>query len=237
MTSKLFSPFALRSLALDNRIVVSPMAQYSASDSGIAGNWHLVHIGSFALSGPGLIIIEAAAVQDCGRITHGCLGLWSDAQIGGLRNVVDFAHAHGSAKVGIQLAHSGRKGSATAPWLKGRELEPHEGCWEIVSASAIAYPGRCTPRALDAGALAELKNDYVAAAGRAQQAGFDLLELHCAHGYLLNSFLSALSNDRAQLWRRHRQSHALSARSVQCDPGRMAGSSPARRARLRHRLD
>jgi 2,4-dienoyl-CoA reductase-like NADH-dependent reductase (Old Yellow Enzyme family) len=196
MTSRLFSPLKLRGLDLDNRIVVSPMAQYSADEGGFAGHWHLVHIGQFAVSGPGLIIMEAAAVQPCGRISRGDLGLWSDEHIDGLRAVTDFTHSHGSARIGIQLAHSGRKGSALAPWLGSAELGPDEGGWDTVSASAIPYPGRRMPHVLDAAGLEQLKADYVSAAQRAHEAGFDLLELHCAHGYLLNSFLSAMSNDR-----------------------------------------
>lgn len=196
MTSRLFSPFSLRGLELDNRIVVSPMAQYSALDGGIAGDWHLMHLGAFAVSGPGLIIMEATGVQPCGRVSPACLGLWSDAQIEGLRHLVDFTQAHGTAKIGIQLAHAGRKASVAPPWLPGGELGPEQGGWQTVGPTGTPYPGRRAPRALDAAALGELKNDYVAATKRAIQAGFDLLELHCAHGYLLNSFLSALSNDR-----------------------------------------
>ncbi|WP_454620994.1 NADH:flavin oxidoreductase/NADH oxidase [Bradyrhizobium cenepequi] len=200
MPTKLFSPFSLRSLQLDNRIVVSPMAQYSALEGGIAGDWHLMHIGSLAVSGPGLIIMEATAVQPCGRVSPVCLGLWSDDQIGGLRRVIDFARAHGTTKIGIQLAHAGRKASVAPPWLTGKELSSAEGGWATVGPSSTPYPGRRAPAALDAAALASLKDDYVAATRRALQAGFDLLELHCAHGYLLNSFLSALSNDRTDAY-------------------------------------
>lgn len=196
MTSRLFSPLTLRGLELDNRIVVSPMAQYSAHDGGIAGDWHLMHIGAFAASGPGLIIMEATGVQPSGRVSPACLGLWSDDQIEGLRRVVDFTHAHGTAKIGIQLAHAGRKASVAPPWLGGKEVGPEDGGWPTIGPSATPYPGRRVPAALDDAALAGLKDDYVAATRRALQAGFDLLELHCAHGYLLNSFLSALSNDR-----------------------------------------
>lgn len=196
MTSRLFSPFSLRDLTLDNRIVVSPMAQYSAENGGVAGDWHLMHIGALAVSGPGLIIMEATGVQPSGRVSPVCLGLWSDDQIAGLRRVTDFSHRHGTAKIGIQLAHAGRKASVAPPWLRGRELGVDEGGWNTVGPSTTPYPDRRSPTALDATALAALKDDYVAATHRAALAGFDLIELHCAHGYLLNSFLSALSNDR-----------------------------------------
>jgi 2,4-dienoyl-CoA reductase-like NADH-dependent reductase (Old Yellow Enzyme family) len=196
MSSRLFSPFSLRGLELDNRIVVSPMAQYSAVEGGVAGDWHLMHIGSLAVSGPGLIIMEATAVQPGGRVSPVCLGLWSDDQIAGFRRVIDFARAHSTTKIGIQLAHAGRKASVAPPWLSGKELSAAEGGWATVGPSPTSYPGRQIPAALDEAALASLTNDYVEAARRAFKAGFDLLELHCAHGYLLNSFLSPLSNAR-----------------------------------------
>lgn len=200
MPSSLFSPFSLRGLQLDSRIVVSPMAQYSAIEGGVAGDWHLMHIGSLAVSGPALIIMEATAVQPSGRVSPVCLGLWSDAQVEGLRRLTDFARAHGNVKIGIQLAHAGRKASVAPPWQSGKELSFDEGGWETVGPSTTPYPGRRTPAALDDAALAKLTADYVAATRRAREAGLDLLELHCAHGYLLNSFLSPLSNDRTDAY-------------------------------------
>lgn len=200
MAPQLFSPFTLRSVELDNRIVVSPMAQYSALEGGIAGDWHLMHIGTFAVSGPSLIIMEATAVQPSGRVSPVCLGLWADDQINGLQRLVDFTHAHGTAKIGIQLAHAGRKASAAPPWTGGRELSPEDGGWATVGLSITPYPGRRPPEALDEAALSKLTSDYVSATKRAALAGFDLLELHCAHGYLLNSFLSPLSNDRTDAY-------------------------------------
>jgi 2,4-dienoyl-CoA reductase-like NADH-dependent reductase (Old Yellow Enzyme family) len=155
-----------------------------------------MHIGGLAVSGSSLVIMEATGVQACGRVSPACLGLWSDEQIGGLRRVTDFTHARGSAKIGIQLAHAGRKASVATPWNGGREVGVDDGGWQTIGPSSTPYPGRSIPTALDAAALNAVKNDFVAATRRALRAGFDLIELHCAHGYLLNSFLSVLSNDR-----------------------------------------
>jgi len=196
MPSLLFSPFRLGGLTLANRIVVAPMAQYSSGPDGLATSWHLMHIGNMAVSGVSLVMMEATAVEAKGRISLKCPGLWNDAQLESLKAVVDFSKQHGGARIGIQLAHSGRKGSIGAPWEKQRVIPFAEGGWQPLSCSAREYPGRPVPHMLDKLELERLKADYVAAAKRADRAGFDVLELHCAHGYLLHSFLSPLINDR-----------------------------------------
>lgn len=197
MTSQLFAPISLRGVTIPNRIVVSPMCQYSAPD-GSASDWHLMHLGKFAVSGAGLLILEATHVEERGRITHGCLGLYSDANESALRRVVDFCRAHGRAKLGIQLSHSGRKGSARLPWIgRGEALPPAEGAWETVAPSSLPHDaGWPAPRALDAEGLQAVKQAHVDAVRRADQIGFDLVEVHIAHGYLLHEFLSPLSNTR-----------------------------------------
>jgi len=196
----LFSPFALRGLTVANRIVVSPMCQYSAQD-GSATDWHLMHLGQFAVSGPGLLIAEATAVSPEGRISPTDLGLYSDANEAALARVVAFCREHGRAALGIQLAHAGRKASSRAPW-KGRGplqgLGPEgEGAWETVGPSAVPFGEDWpAPRALDRAGMDQVVRDFVAATRRAQRLGFDLVELHAAHGYLLHEFLSPLSNRR-----------------------------------------
>jgi 2,4-dienoyl-CoA reductase-like NADH-dependent reductase (Old Yellow Enzyme family) len=197
----LLQPLALRGLELRNRIVVSPMATYSAID-GFASDFHLAHLGRFALGGAGLVMTEATAVTQQGRITHGCLGLWRDEQIAPLRRLTDLLHAQGAA-VGVQLGHSGAKGSSQRPWhgygpLGERDLaERGEGPWPLVAASGEAFEaGFETPTALDEAGMDVLTAAYCAAARRAEAAGFDVIELHCAHGYLLHGFLSPLGNRR-----------------------------------------
>lgn len=195
--AELFSPIALRQLTLDNRIVVSPMCQYSARD-GSATDWHLMHLGQFAVSGCGLVIIEATHVERRGRITHGCLGLYSDENEASLKRVVDFCREHGSARIGMQLSHSGRKGSAKLPWEgRGRPLQDSEGAWGTVGCSGIAYDeGWPAPEALDQPGIDTVIRAHADAAVRAQRIGIDLLELHAAHGYLLHEFLSPITNRR-----------------------------------------
>ncbi len=196
MSSALFSPIELRKTALANRIVVSPMCQYSAQD-GNATDWHLMHLGQFSVSGVGLMFVEATGVEPRGRITPGCLGLYSDDNEQALTRVVEFCRAHGSAKLGIQLGHAGRKASAHVPWRGGGSLAPAEGGWTPVAPSAVAFgDGWPVPAALDRSGLAVVKRAFVDAACRAARLGFDVLELHAAHGYLLHSFLSPLSNTR-----------------------------------------
>lgn len=197
MTAALFSPVTLRGLTLVNRIVAGPMDQYSAT-GGSASDWHLMHLGKLATSGAGLLITESAAVEACGRITHGCLGLYSDENESALARVVRFCREHGSAKLGVQLAHSGRKGSTRLPW-EGRAapLTGEEGAWPTVGCAgqprAAGWP---VPEPLDAAGLARVRDAHVAAVARAARIGFDLVELVMAHGYLLQEFLSPLSNLR-----------------------------------------
>ncbi len=194
----LFTPFTLRNLTLANRIVVSPMCQYSAVE-GVATEWHLVHLGQFALGGAGLVWIEATGVEPRGRITPACLGLWSDAHSKALEPVVAFFRKHGVAKLGIQLAHAGRKASTDVPWKGGKPLA--EGRWETVSASAVPFDeGWPEPRAMDAAAMKEVREAFAAAARRAVACGLDAIEVHSAHGYLLHQFLSPFSNRRADAY-------------------------------------
>ncbi|UOR00431.1 NADH:flavin oxidoreductase/NADH oxidase [Leucobacter allii] len=192
----LFQPIVLRELEIRNRLWVAPMCQYSARD-GIVGDWHLQHLGGLARGGAGLVIMEATAVVPEGRISPRCPGIWDDAQLPGLERVVAAAHAHG-ARIGIQLAHAGRKGS-THPSLPGfpdGSVPESEGGWTTVAPSALAFPGLAEPRALDAEELPGLVRAFADGAARAVAAGFDLVEIHAAHGYLLHEFLSPLSNRR-----------------------------------------
>jgi NADPH2 dehydrogenase len=197
--STLFTPFALRGATFPNRIVVAPMCQYSAVD-GVPGDWHLVHLGQFAMGGPGLIVIEATGVSPEGRITPGCTGLWSDAQEAAFARVAAFCRSVGPAKLGVQLAHAGRKASTAAPWLGGGPLEGPEA-WTTVAPSPIPYlPGWPEPQALDLAGLARLRAGFASAAGRAARLGFDYVEVHAAHGYLLHAFLSPLTNRRTDAY-------------------------------------
>lgn len=197
----LFSEFTLRGLTLRNRLVVSPMCQYSAH-MGLANDWHLVHLGRFALGGFGLIIVEATAVTPEGRISYGDLGLWSDAHIAPLKRIVDFVHAQGAA-IGIQLAHAGRKASNLPPWLGGEKPVGADArradaeFWQPVAPSPIPHAkGSPTPHALDADEIAQTVQAFADATERAQMAGFDVIEIHGAHGYLIDQFLSPLANAR-----------------------------------------
>lgn len=185
----------MRGLQLPNRVVVSPMAQYSAQD-GVATDWHLMHMGTLAVSGAGLVIIEATSIGPDARVSPYCLGLWSDQHEEALGRIIGFCKQHGGARLGIQLMHSGRKGSVGAPWEGQHELSPACGGWRTLSPSAVPYPGRSAPQALTREQLQAVRERYVAAAERADDIGFDLLEIHNAHGYLLHSFLSPLSNVR-----------------------------------------
>ncbi len=200
MASTLFSPMSLRGLTLSNRIVVAPMCQYSATD-GVPGDWHLVHLGQFAQSGPGLIIIEATGAEPQGRITPGCTGLYSDACEAGFARIVTFVRRVGSCKLGIQLAHAGRKGSTAAPWEGGGMLGQEADAWQTESASGVPYlPGWPSPKALDADGMARVTAAFVGAAGRAARLGLDLVEVHAAHGYLLHQFLSPITNRRTDAY-------------------------------------
>ena len=192
----LFSPLTVRSVTLRNRIGVSPMCQYSATD-GFANDWHYVHLGSRAVGGAGLVIVEATAVAPEGRITPGCLGLWSDPHAEPLARIAKFVKAHG-AVAGIQIAHAGRKASAARPWEGGAHLSEAQGGWETIAPSAIPFGGDLpkVPRAMTVADIQRVQNNFVATAKRALAAGFEWLELHAAHGYLFNEFLSPLSNHR-----------------------------------------
>jgi 2,4-dienoyl-CoA reductase (NADPH2) len=192
----LFQPFPIRGVTLKNRIVVSPMCQYSSRD-GLADDWHLVHLGSRAVGGAGLLFVEATAVTAEGRITPGDMGIWSDAHIEPLARIASFVHRVG-AVAGIQLAHAGRKASCQTPWEGGGRLRTAaEGGWEVVAPSAIPFrDDEPPPRALDLAGIQEITAGFAAAARRAVQAGFRVIEIHSAHGYLLHSFLSPLSNQR-----------------------------------------
>ncbi len=196
MNPPLFSPLAMRSLALKNRIVVSPMCQYSA-DNGSANDWHLMHLGQFAMGAAGLLVTEATHVSPAARISPKCLGLYSDDNETQLCCVFNFCREFGVSALGIQLAHAGRKGSAHPPQKGGRPLTADEGAWPTVAPSPLAYaPDWPQPCVLDGAGLAEVTEAFVAAAERAVRIGFDLAELHMGHGYLLHQFLSPLSNRR-----------------------------------------
>lgn len=191
---KLFDPIVIRDLEIKNRAWVSPMCQYSAVD-GVVGEWHHVHLGGFAIGQAGLIMAEATGVVAEGRISIGCPGLYNDEQVAAWAPIVDFAHSRGS-KIGIQLAHAGRKGGTALPWSDHRMATEEEGGWQAVAPSAIAFEGYPEPRALTIPEIQELVKSFGTAAKRALEAGFDLVEIHAAHGYLLHEFYSPLSNHR-----------------------------------------
>ena len=192
----MFTPFRLRDMVVTNRVVVSPMCQYSAED-GLANDWHMVHIGSRALGGAGLIITEMTDVARDGRISPGCAGLYKPEHVAAWKRIVDFVHTNSFAKIGIQLAHAGRKGSTRLAW-EGIDEPLPEGNWPLLAASAIPYlPHSQVPKAMDRADMDRVRDEFVRAAKMADDAGFDLIELHCAHGYLLASFLSPLTNRRS----------------------------------------
>src|SRR5215472_17907564 len=185
MSHALFTPITLRSLTFRNPIGVSPMCQYSSED-GFATDWHLVHLGSRAVGGAGLVIVEASAVLPEGRISSGDLGIWKDEHIPMLARIASFVRSQG-ARAGIQIAHAGRKGSMTPPFGGERLLSPAEGGWTPVAPSAIAFsPRYAVPRALDQAGIDQVVEAFALAARRGLAAGFDLLEIHAAHGYLLH---------------------------------------------------
>jgi 2,4-dienoyl-CoA reductase-like NADH-dependent reductase (Old Yellow Enzyme family) len=196
MSSQLFSPFSLGPLSLRNRIVVSPMCQYSAVE-GNAMPWHRVHLGQLAQSGAGLLFIEATAVEAIGRITPGCLGLYSADNVAALRAVLDDVRSFSDMPVGIQLGHAGRKASSARPWDGGQLLPASQGGWPTVAPSAAPHGAQeAAPQALDASGLERIREAFVQAARHAASLGLQAVELHCAHGYLLHQFLSPLSNQR-----------------------------------------
>ena len=202
MTSRLFSPIRLGTVEFANRLVVAPMCQYSADD-GSANAWHMMHLGSLANSGAGLLIVEATAVERIGRITHGCLGLYSDANEAALRSIVEACRKFGTAKLGIQLGHAGRKASSRRPWEGKTQQDPIDTseAWQQVAPSPISFwPNGPVPHALTTDDIKGLRDAFVLAAQRAVRLGFDLIEVHAAHGYLFHQFLSALSNTRTDAY-------------------------------------
>ncbi len=194
--SQLFSAAKIGELALENRIVIAPMCQYSA-EAGRASSWHRIHLGSLALSGAGLLILEATAVEAIGRISPGDLGLWDDETEAALHTVLADIRAWSPIRLGIQLGHAGRKASCRAPWQGGHQLPASEGGWQTVAPSALGFAEQdVAPTALDDAGLARIKQAFVKSAQRAVRLGIELIEIHAAHGYLLHQFLSPLSNQR-----------------------------------------
>ena len=196
MPSALFSPIKLADLTLPNRVVVAPMCQYSAND-GVGNDWHMTHLGMLANSGAAMLVVEATHVERRGRITHGCLGLYSDDCEAALERIVYHCRRIGTAKLAIQLAHAGRKASVQLPWEGGKALSAAEDAWPTIGPSALPFgPGWHTPRAMTEDDMAHVTAAFTDAAKRALRVGFDAIELHIAHGYLLHSFISPLSNQR-----------------------------------------
>jgi 2,4-dienoyl-CoA reductase-like NADH-dependent reductase (Old Yellow Enzyme family) len=194
--SALFQPIEFRGLRLENRIMVSPMCQYSAKD-GSASDWHVIHLGHLALGGPGILFVEATAINPGARITPGCLGLYSDANEAALARVIRAVRESSGTPLGIQLAHAGRKGSSRTPWEGGTLIPVDEGGWTPVAPSSLPHSeGEPPPHALTKAEIEELKGDFVVATRRAERLGFDAIEIHAAHGYLLHEFLSPLANQR-----------------------------------------
>jgi 2,4-dienoyl-CoA reductase-like NADH-dependent reductase (Old Yellow Enzyme family) len=197
MTPHLFDHFTMRDVTLSNRVVVSPMCQYSAID-GVPNDWHMQHLGSLSMSGAALLMTEATHVEAIGRITPGCLGLWNDEQEAAIKHIVDACHRFTPGlAVGMQLAHAGRKGSSRLPWKGGAGLAADEAPWGTVAPSAQVFDDtRMTPLALDRAGMDRIRMAFVQAAERALRIGIDVLELHGAHGYLMHEFLSPIANAR-----------------------------------------
>ncbi len=191
----LFDPLTIGSVTFQNRVWVSPMCQYSATD-GFVGEWHSAHLNAFATGAPGLIMVEATGVVPEGRISIGCPTIDDDKHAAAFKPMIDFAHSQ-NVKIGIQLAHAGRKGATMRPWDDHRMATPDEGGWQSVSSSAIAFHGYPEPRALTIKEIHQLTQDFVAAAKRAVAVGFDVIEIHAAHGYLMHQFYSPLANTRS----------------------------------------
>lgn len=197
MTSRLFTPLAIGNMELANRITVAPMCQYSAVDGSMT-DWHLMHLGSLAISGASMIVIEATGVVPEGRITPQCVGLYSDANEAAMARVLQFVRSISSACIGVQLGHAGRKASSQRPWEGRGALRPEEGAWKTVAPSAVPLaPGWPTPGVLDRAGMEAIVKAFVESARRAQRIGLDFIELHSTHGYLLSEFLSPLANKRA----------------------------------------
>ena len=192
--STLFSPTTIGGVTFSNRVWVAPMCQYSAVE-GLMQDWHAVHYGAFITGGAGLVMVEATAVRPEGRITPACLGIWTDQQAQVLAEIPRFAHRH-NTKVGIQLAHAGRKGSAGVPWAGGKTVSHDGGGWVTEAPSAVPYADMAVPHEMSLSEIALLKADFLNAAERAVAAGFDVIEIHAAHGYLLHEFISPITNKR-----------------------------------------
>ena len=190
----LFTPVTLRSVTFPNRAWVSPMCQYSATD-GVVGDWHLVHLGAFAAGGAGLVMTEATGVVPEGRISPQCPGLWMEEQAVAWSRIVDYLHGQG-ALVGVQLAHAGRKASVGQPWTGGAPVEPKDGGWTALAPSSVGFGTLPTPIEMNSGDIRRTIHGFALATRRAVDAGFDALEIHAAHGYLIHQFLSPLSNFR-----------------------------------------
>ena len=227
--SQLFTPFTLRGLTLDNRIVVPPLCQYS-SDDGVASDWHAQHLPALAISGAGLVVVEMTDVEPIGRITPWCAGLWNDAQEAAMKRVLASCRKYGAAKIGIQIAHAGRKASCDVPWRGGKFLTAGEG--RLADDRAFGDPfgeNYGTPRAMVREDFERVLAAFVDATRRAARAGFDSCEMHGAHGYLLSSFFSPLSNRREDEYGgRDREPHALPAAGVPRDARGLAGGEAAR---------
>src|SRR5688572_2213286 len=209
MAVRLFTPLDLGGITLPNRIVVSPMCQYSADDGSMT-DWHLQHLGTFACSGAGLFVVEATGVTPEGRITHGCTGLYSDANEAAMKRAVELYRGITKNPIGIQIGHAGRKASTHPPFAGGKPLASHESSWRTLAPSAIPFgEGWHVPQELSLGEIRSLIDAFVAATMRAQRIGFDVLELHSAHGYLLQQFLSPLSNKRTDAYGEQRMKFPL----------------------------
>ena len=198
--TKLFEAITIRDLTVRNRAWVAPMCQYSAEDrDGVPTEWHLVHYGSRAAGGAGLVIVEATAVSPEGRISPWDTGIWNDEQADGWAYILDFMHGHGAA-VGIQLAHAGRKASIYREWSGHGTVPISDGGWQTISSTDEAFTGYDAPRKLETAEVSDVVKDFVTAARRAQDAGFDVIEIHAAHGYLIHQFLSPLTNQRTDIY-------------------------------------
>jgi 2,4-dienoyl-CoA reductase-like NADH-dependent reductase (Old Yellow Enzyme family) len=198
--SQLFTPYALGPVTLPNRIVIAPMCQYSAED-GNATDWHLMHLGQMAVSGAGLLLLEATAVEPIGRISAQDLGLYNDDNEAALARVLEALRRYSAMPVGIQISHAGRKASTPVPWVGGRAITPAHGGWPVVAPSAVPFnPDDQMPEALDTAAIQRITDAFVATALRAGRLGFQVIEIHAAHGYLLHQFLSPLSNQRTDAY-------------------------------------
>ena len=198
--TKLFETLTIRDLTVRNRAWVAPMCQYSAEDrDGVPTEWHLVHYGARATGGAGLVIVEATAVSPEGRISPWDTGIWNDEQADGWAYILDFMHGHGAA-VGIQLAHAGRKASIYREWSGHGTVPISDGGWQTISSTDEAFTGYDAPRKLETAEVSDVVKDFVTAARRAQDAGFDAIEIHAAHGYLIHQFLSPLTNQRTDIY-------------------------------------